>query len=214
MIIRRNLKEGVEVEEVEEIKEEPVQKSKKVKLEISNARQILFKFSFRNYLDVPKNLRSEEANSDDYIKNRAKEVLEAGINPEDIEVQRPTRAVPDTGFIMERLTHCEGGETIFWQLLKKGWKVIDSHWKVQESQESIELGKGDKKYQVFISLSQEGEEAELDDITCKGILRLMRMTWAVSAWDNRELSQNNIVLNFPLCRGKKPAKQVFVLKQT
>ena len=96
--------------------------------------------------------------------------------------------------------------------MNDGWKVDDAHWKVKKSQQGIKSGKGRKKYQVVISFSREGEEAKLDNVTCKGILRLLHMTWAVHAWDNRHLPQKNVVLNFPLCRGfKVDPKHVFVL---
>ena len=212
---RRYLNKGVRDEEAEneKAKEDP----ELVNLEISDAKQILFMFSFTNSKHVPYNLRRKEDDSADYIKHRAEEVLEVGINPEDIEVQRPTvpdikEAVVDTGFKMGSFTHCEGGETVFWELMREDWKVNDAHWKVKESQQGIKLGKGRKKYQVVVSL-RKGKEAELDDITCEGILRLMRMTWAVHAWDNRELPQNNVVLNFPLCHkvGTLP-QHVFVLQ--
>lgn len=188
-----------------------------VKLETSGAKQILFMFSFMNPKNIPFNLRKEDDDSASYIARRAKETIEGGISPDRIEVQRPTtsnikEAVIDTGFEMAKFTHCEGGISVFNQLLDKGWIVADAHYKIKKSQQALTTGKGHIKYQVVVSLLKEGEEAKLDDITCKGILRLLRMTWAVHAWDNRHLSKKNVVLNFPLCRGPtEPAQCKFVL---
>ncbi|MCK4592675.1 hypothetical protein KAT63_04545 [Candidatus Parcubacteria bacterium] len=214
---RRNLRKKVEVEEAERKKAEtkPVQKLEEVNLEISHAKDILFQFSFYSSALLPRGLRIEKSDTEGYSGRREKEkenILEMGIKP---EVQRSS-AVPDTGYSMGRYEKCEGGETVFFALLNSGWKVVDSHYKVkEESQESIESGKGRKKNQVFISLSKEGEEANLDDITCRDILRLMRMVWAGNLWDNTHLPQENVVLNFPKLhkKGTTP-EQVFVLKQT
>jgi hypothetical protein len=209
MVTRKNLKPGVEEEENNDNGTEAVN------LEISNAKQVLFMFSFKNPKDIPWNLRNEGDDSVDYVKRREEEILEVG--SDSIEVQRPTvsgaKGVIDTGFEMEKFPYCEGGLTVFYQLLDSGWKVDDAHYKVKKSQQGIESGKGKKKYQVVVSLSREGKEVKLSDATCEGILRLLRMTWAVHVWDNRHLSKGNVVLNFPLCRGIKSfPKHVFVLK--
>ncbi|MCK4525242.1 MAG: hypothetical protein KAU07_02305 [Candidatus Andersenbacteria bacterium] len=188
-----------------------------VNLENSNAEQVLFMFSLPHFRDVPYGLREEEDDSADYMRHRADEVAKGGMDIDHIEVQRPIGSdtkeiVVDTGFEMAEFPYCEGGITVFNQFLNKGWKVDDAHWKVKKSQQGIKSGKGRKKYQVVISLSREGKEAKLSDATCKGILRLLHMTWAVHAWDNRHLPQKNVVLNFPLCRGfKVNPKHVFVL---
>lgn len=213
---RRKLQSKV-IEASNEEKGKSAIEAEAVKLEIRGAKQILFMYSFMNPENIPFNLRKEEDDSESYMLRRAKEVLEGEIDPDRIEVQRPANPsikepVTDTGFEMAKYTHCEGGITVFNQLLEKGWIVTDAHWKIKKSQQAIKSGNGHTKYQVVISLSQEGEEAKLDDITCKGILRLMRMTWAVHAWDNRHLSKKNVVLNFPRCQGTTPPANKFVLK--
>lgn len=211
MVERKKLKSGIEKEKKGENKPEIV------KLEISGAKQILFMFSFMNPRNIPFNLKKEEDDSEGYVVRRANEVLGGGINPDSIEMQRPTtsntkEAVIDTGFEMAKFTHCEGGISVFNQLLDKGWVVADAHYKIKKSQQAIKAGSGHTKYQVVVSLLQEGKEAKLDDITCKGILRLMRMTWAVHAWDNRHLPKKNVVLNFPFCCGPIEPANKFVLQ--
>ena len=208
MVVKiRNLKKSKGKVKKAIINKEP----EKVKLETSNTACILFQFSFFSLSLLPRNLRMEVSGAESYSEKRREEkedLFKMGIKP---EVQRSS-TVPDTGYQMGRYSHCEGGETVFWQLLKNGWKVVDAHKKVQESQESRESGKGREKYQVFILLSKEEKEAKLDDVTCNDILRLMRMTWASNLWDNRHLPQGNIVLNFPLLRKKGTIpKHVLVL---
>lgn len=165
---------------------------KENKLEISGAKQLLIIFSFVNQGNVPFGLREEKDDSAEYNIRRVKEVIGTGI-----AVEEPRKGIMDTGFSMGEYPKCEGGITLFNQLLKKGWKITDAHWKKQQSQGGKQKNNNHIKCKVVISLSPEGERLKLEEKTFKGIIRLMYQIWAVHAWDNRHLVQRNVVLNFP-----------------
>lgn len=213
IILRRSLPSSAGKEDLTqpEIKAEAKKENKPVApiidrtLEISRAKQILLMWGTENPADIPFGLRQEEDDSDNYTFRRAKEILEGGIDLSMVEVQRPvpesaTEAVQDTGYKMWDITHAEGGITVFNELLKRGWKMVDAHWKYTQSQQSKKEGNGKKKHIIVLSLSQEGERLVLPEPTFKGFIRLMHQTWPVKAWDNRHLPQRNIVLNFPFMR--------------
>lgn len=161
-------------------------------LSIGGAKQVLIMFSFMNQENVPFGLREEIDDSVEYNIRRVKETIGTRIVTEE-----PRKGIIDTGYPMGDYQKCEGGITVFNQLLKKGWKITDAHYKKQQSQGGKQKGSNHIKYKVIVSMSQEGERLKLEDKTFKGIIRLMYRIWAGYAWDNRHLPQKNVVLNFP-----------------
>jgi len=198
---RRKLESQIGKEKVEE------KKTNGNKLELRGAKQLLIMFSFMNQGNVPFGLREEKDDSAEYNIRRVKEVIGTGI-----AVEEPRKSIMDTGYPMGDHQKCEGGITLFNQLLKEGWKITDAHYKKQQSQGGKQKGSDHIKYKVIVALSPDGERMILEEKTFKGIIRLMYMTWAVHAWDNRHLPQKNVVLNFPFLHpAVVPAEDKFVL---
>ncbi len=202
----RKLNSGVET--IEKMKEEPRNKETRVyELDPGNAKTIMFSWSFTDFRQVPwelpeKNNGIKKAGND-YTTKRISEVMQSGggIEPETVEKQRP--GVMDTGKHLLEAKHCEGGLNLYNQLLENGWKITDAWFSRRESEQSKAEQKGHTKFRVQLFLSYEGKEAKLEDVTLRGLKRLLGATWIVHIWDNRRVN-NGITVNFTFCQKATP----------
>ncbi|MCD6094356.1 hypothetical protein J7J39_00370 [bacterium] len=170
---------------------------------IEKAESVMFVWTFTSPKWLPFGLPKREYGDEQYTIRRVSEILQkgGGIDEKAISEQRP--GILDTGRHIAELKKCQGGIFLFNQLIKQGWKIADAHWEYRLTEEQKRKGRGEpKKYRVKLELSKTAktnrELRELDEITLKGLKRLLFQTWGFAhVWDNRKSNQN-FVFSFGL----------------
>lgn len=166
------------------------------KIEVGHVPKILIKLSVKNKEDIPKGLRQEMTAPPSYGNLRMAEVINSGLDPNKIQVQRTD--VLDTGKHKGKVPLCEVG-SLFFKLLEHGkWVIEDAHYKdTTESENSKAKSLGSKSYPIFINLvpAGSGKEERLDSVTFNGIVRLLFMPYVVNLWDNSRLKKPSYVIN-------------------
>ena len=201
-----NNKSEMERKNFEEIKE--------WKLRINNVKGIMFVWSFTSRYRVPFGIEKREFRQDEYTVRRVQEILQKGGGVKDEETlmkQRP--GIIDTGVHLAELKYCEGGDTVFEELITKGWKISDLWYEIRESEDSKIKGKKHKKFRVKLILSREGKELELSEVSKRDLKKLLRGTWITHIWDNTKTIHQGFTLSYTFLQKhiRATAKIILVL---
>lgn len=180
-------------------------------LDISNANNIMFAWSFTNFHLVPINLsqKRKKTGEKNYRQKRTEEILEGKCTIEKAKKQRD--GILDSGSHVLEAFRCQGGLNLFNRLVKQGYMITDAWFSQGESEESKARGKGHKKFRVRLFLSREGKEMKLEDETIEGLEFLMNSTWIAHVWNNTMVNQG-ITINFTSLQENQPYETDIVLQ--
>jgi len=165
---------------------------------VEKAEAVILVWSFTNPNKLPCWVPQRKYQPEQYFVRRVNEALILRASEENITRERGPMIL-DTGRHLVELKFCEGGYTIYNELVRQGWKIYDLWWEKRESEESKVKRKGRIKIRVNMVLSRKKPRKEI-----KPPLNLLKSCWMAHVWDNL-IPKKNFVIHFTFKLRERPA---------